>query len=145
MHALKTCFSLNDYEVWGCASLCSLYGWVGRVSKLYSFLLYCWIVMSCCKLLVWSLESWCVYYRRGSCDLLAQQCVEVFNLSCSQVIRKLFGVLFFFFWRAYPDCEDIQFGVSWKVMLLCCWIDLYLSAMCPMRLPYKDKHYQQMV
>ena len=52
------------------------------------------------------------------------------------------GVFFFFslslslslFWWAYPDCEDITFGVSWKVMPLCCWIDLYLSAICPMRL-----------
>ena len=38
------CF-LNNIEVWVHASLFALYRWVGRISKLCSFLLYCWIML----------------------------------------------------------------------------------------------------
>jgi len=67
--------------------------------------------------------------------------IRALALSC-----PVFIYLFYIFGgHIYTDCGDIPFRVSWKVMPLCCWVDFYLSAMCPMRLTYKEKHYPQMV
>ena len=40
----------------------------------------------------------------------------------SLLLLFLWCFIIFFFWWAFLECGDIQFGVSWKVMPLCCWI-----------------------